>query len=93
MEPCNDRLSKMASRVVVAHPGQVRLIFNTKRKNDRVDAGKLAKLLFLDEVPTVYVPGSETRDWRKMIEFRRSLVQKQTAIKNSIRSLLRGEGN
>jgi hypothetical protein len=46
----------MAQKVVVAHPGQLRLIFRRKRKNDRGDAEKLAKLLYLDEVPAVYVP-------------------------------------
>lgn len=43
-------LSGLASQVVVAHPGQLRLIFRAKRKNDRVDARKLAKLLYLDEL-------------------------------------------
>ena len=46
-----ERLQGMARRVVVAHPGHLRLIFRSTRKNDRVDAEKLAKLLFLDEVP------------------------------------------
>ena len=47
----------MARRVAVAHPGQLRLIFRAKRKNDRVDARKLAKLLYLDEVPEAYAGG------------------------------------
>ena len=51
--PLHDALAKFASRVVVAHPGRLRLIFRSKRKNDRVDAQKLAKLLHLDEVPAV----------------------------------------
>ena len=87
-----ERLKRIAHSVTVAHPGLVRLIFNSKRKNDRVDAVKLAKLLYLDEVPRAYVPKQEVRDWRKMIEFRCSLVNKRVAIKNSIRSLLRGHG-
>jgi transposase len=78
--------------VVVAHPGQLRLIFRSKRKNDRVDAEKLAKLLFLDEVPPVHVPSAEVRSWRSMLEHRRKLVGEQTRTKNSIRSLLRGQG-
>ena len=62
-----DQLRRIAKRVTVAHPGQLRLIFRSKRKNDRVDAAKLAKLLYLDEVPTVYVPSIEVRDWRRLI--------------------------
>ena len=43
----HDALRKIASRVLVAHPGHLRLIFRSKRKNDRIDAEKLAKLLYL----------------------------------------------
>jgi len=87
-----ERLQSVARRVVVAHPGQLRLIFRSKRKNDRVDAEKLAKLLFLDEVPPVHVPSVEVRSWRSMIEHRRKLVAEQTRTKNGIRSLLRSQG-
>jgi len=87
-----EQLSTIARRVVVAHPGQLRLIFRSKRKNDRVDAEKLAKLLFLDEVPPVHVPSVEVRSWRSMIEHRRKLVAEQTRTKNGIRSLLRSQG-
>lgn len=82
-------LSRMARRVVVAHPGQLRLIFRAKRKNDRIDARKLAKLLYLDEVPEAYVPGEEVQSWRELIEHRRRMVDRQTTCKNAIRSLLR----
>ena len=87
-----DRLQTIARRVTVAHPGQLRLIFRSKRKNDRVDAEKLAKLLFLDEVPPVYVPNCQTRSWRSMIEHRRKLVAERTRSKNAIRALLRSRG-
>jgi transposase len=87
-----ERLSTISRRVVVAHPGQLRLIFRSKRKNDRVDSEKLAKLLFLDEVPPVHVPSVEVRSWRSMIEHRRKLVSEQTRTKNGIRSLLRSQG-
>ena len=50
----HDQLGPIAKRVVVAHPGQLRLIFRSKKKNDRVDAKKLATLLFLDQVPQVH---------------------------------------
>jgi transposase len=85
-------LGKVAQRVVVAHPGQLRLIFRSKRKNDRVDAEKLAKLLFLGEVPTVYVPSQDVRAWRQLIEYRIRLVNKRTRAKNSCRALLRSLG-
>ncbi|MHC4083138.1 MAG: IS110 family transposase, partial [Planctomycetota bacterium] len=87
-----EHLQTIARRVVVAHPGQLRLIFRSKRKNDRVDAEKLAKLLFLDEVPPVYVPSSDVRSWRGFIEHRHKLVCERTRTKNAIRALLRTHG-
>lgn len=87
-----DRLTKLAQRVVVAHPGQLRLIFRSKRKSDRIDAEKLAKLLYLDEVPGVYAPSADTRGWRAMIEHRVRLVCKRVRTKNGVRALLRGCG-
>ncbi len=45
------RLSKVAHRVVVAHPGKLKLISHCKRKHDRVDAIKLAKLLAVGFLP------------------------------------------
>jgi hypothetical protein len=68
------RLSALAERVEVAHPGKLRLIFRAKRKNDRVDAEKQAKLLYLDQVPRVHVPAADVRAWRGLIELRRRLV-------------------
>jgi transposase len=87
-----ERLKKMAQKVVVAHPGQLRLIFRSKRKNDRVDAEKLAKLLYLDEVPTVYVPSVQVRSWRAMIEHRQNLLAERVRAKNGLRALLRTHG-
>ena len=74
-----EHLNRIAQRVVVAHPGQLRLIFRSRRKSDRVDARKLAKLLFLDEAPPVYVPSADVRAWRGMIEFRTKLVAEALA--------------
>jgi transposase len=85
----HDLLTPIAERVVVAHPGHLRLIFRSKKKNDRVDAEKIAKLLFLDEVPQVHVPGVETRAWRELIVTRDRAVSRRTAAKNGLRSLLR----
>ena len=88
----HDQLTQHAAAVKVAHPGQLRLIFKSKRKNDRIDARKLAKLLHLDEIPQVHVPSINTRSWRKTIEFRQSLIRRRTAGKNRIRATLRSLG-
>jgi transposase len=90
--PLHDQLARRAERVVVAHPGQLRLIFRAKRKCDRVDGEKLAKLLYLDAVPAVHVPGVDVRAWRGLINYRRKLVGRRAAAKTQVRAFLRGLG-
>ena len=88
----HDLLCPVACRVLVAHPGQLRLIYRSKNKNDRNDAERLAKLLYLGEVPTVHVPSLEVRTWRELINCRSQMIAKRTRAKNVIRSLLRSAG-
>jgi transposase len=82
----------LAARVLVAHPGQLRLIFRSKTKDDRNDAERLAKLLYLGEAPAVHVPAPEVRAWRGLINCRGQLVAKRTRAKNGARALLRSAG-
>jgi transposase len=87
-----DLLARVAQKVVVAHPGKLRLIFKSKNKYDRADGRKLGLLLLLDQVPGVWVPPLEIRKWRELVEFRRTLVGKRTRSKNQLKMLLRGCG-
>src|SRR6516164_3667471 len=57
----HDLLRPLAARVLVAHPGRLRLIFRSTSKNDRNDAERLAKLLYLGEAPVVHVPSADVR--------------------------------
>jgi transposase len=85
-----EALASMAERVVVAHPGKLRLIYRSKNKNDRSDAKALARLLYAGMVPTVHVPGTDVRAWRRLICHRRQLVKERASVKNALRALLRG---
>lgn len=87
-----EELRRRADRVLVAHPGRLRLIFKSRKKNDRIDAARLAKLLYLDEIPTVHVPSEQMRSWRGLIEHRQRCVGERTRVKNSLRALLRTHG-
>src|SRR5689334_17063964 len=84
-----EALRPIAAHVAVAHPGKLRLIYGSKRKNDRVDAQKLAKLLLLDMVPPVHVPGVDVRGWRALIVLRQRVLQQVVRAKNRIRGVLR----
>ena len=84
-----ERLRPVSAHVAVAHPAKLRLIYGSKRKNDRIDAQKLAKLLLLDMVPPVHVPSIDVRAWRSLIVLRQRLLQQVVRTKNQIRAVLR----
>jgi transposase len=84
-----EQLRPLAAHVAVAHPGKLRLIYGSKRKNDRVDAQKLAKLLLLDMVPPVHVPSIDVRAWRSLIMLRQRVLGQMVRAKNQIRGVLR----
>lgn len=88
----HDLLTPIATQVVAANPGRLQLIFGSKRKNDRIDAEKLAKLLLVGAAVAVHVPSANVRLWRELITMRRRCVEKRTRAKNSLRALLRTVG-
>jgi len=61
---------------------------SVKRKSDRDDALKLARLSAVGQLPTVHVPEPSVRAWRALISYRHTLVRRQGAVKNSIRAVL-----
>ena len=63
-----------------------------KRKTERDDALKLARLSAVGQLPTVEIPPARVRQWRALILYRAKLVGRRKAIKNSIRSLLDRQG-
>ena len=85
----HDQLQGAGRQIQVAHPGKVRMIFRAKRKNDRIDARKLALLTFVDQVPQAHIPSAERRQWRSLIEFRRGQVEKRGGVKSRLRTILR----
>jgi transposase len=86
-----DHLQGPGRTVLVAHPGKIRLIFRAKRKNDRIDARKLAFLAFVNQVPLAHIPSAQRREWRGLIEYRRGLVEKRAGIKARLRAILRSQ--
>lgn len=79
----------LAAQVQVANPSRMPWLFRDGRKNDRIDAFKLAKLLHLNELPTVHLPRVEISAWRSLINHRRTLIKRRTMIKNGLRAILR----
>ncbi len=65
---------------------------NTKRKTDRDDALRLAKLAAAGDIVPVHLPEERVRQWRLLVAYRTRLVQRRTAMRNQIRSILDREG-
>ena len=65
---------------------------NVRNKTDREDALKLARLSAANDLELVYLPQRPIRHWRSLILYRHKLVQRRTAIRNSIHALLVREG-
>ncbi len=63
-----------------------------KRKTDRDDALKLAKLAATDQLPVVHIPELSVRQHRSLIKYRHALIDRRTGVKNTIRSLLDAQG-
>jgi transposase len=63
-----------------------------KRKTDRDDALKLARMAALGELPTAHVPSAEARQYRGLVAYRHRLVGRRTAVCNHIRALCQAHG-
>jgi transposase len=81
----------LPAKVVAANPEawQWRRV---KRKTDRDDALKLAKLALLDQLTIVHMPSPVQRQKRRLILHRRSIVSRRTQSRNAIRSIFSQQG-
>lgn len=87
-----DSLIDCVDSITVANPDKMTWIYRTTKKNDRMDARKMAVLLSISEIPAVYMPSKEVRQWRMVICHRKKLLEGLVAAKNRIRALLKSQG-
>jgi transposase len=87
-----DALLDEVDSLHVANPTKMTWIYRTAKKNDRIDARKMAVLLSINELPEVYMPSREVRQWRQTILHRQKVVQKVGQVKNRLRAALKSEG-
>ncbi|NJR63820.1 MAG: IS110 family transposase [Cyanobacteria bacterium CRU_2_1] len=89
----NDFCQSLGYKVLVANPSAEAWRWkNVKRKTDKDDALKLAKLTALEQVSPVHVPVAEHRQYRLLVKYRKTLVNRITRIQNTIRSLFDQQG-
>jgi transposase len=78
----------LAHRVLLAHPKKLRVIAESKRKTDKLDAQVLAEFLAYDEIPLAWRPSPRVRDHRTLVRYRHFLQRRITGAKNKLRHLL-----
>jgi transposase len=74
------------------NPGKLKLIANSDKKTDRVDAKELARMVRLGSVLESYVPTGEIRECRALVRGRKKLVESRTEYANKIHGLLADHG-
>jgi transposase len=87
-----DHLLPHAEKVKVAHPLMLRAIAAAKRKNDKIDAGKIADCLRCDFLPECYMASTEIRDRRRTLRYRNLVLKQMVQMKNRVSGLLMETG-
>jgi transposase len=78
-------LEPLADDWVLAHPGKMRVIAESAKKSDRLDAQTLAEFLALDMIPKSYRPTARQREHRKLVRHRAKCQQRVSHLKCRIR--------
>jgi transposase len=81
-------IEDLASRLVLAHPKKLRVIAESTRKTDKIDAEVLAVFLALDMIPEAHRPSPRIRQYRVLVRHRRWLSRRITSVKTKLRNKL-----
>lgn len=89
----HDLCCGLGYKVLVANPSTEAWRWkNVKRKTDRDDALKLAKLAAFDQIVSVHIPVAERRQYRRLVKYRKTLVGRINRVQNNIRALFDQQG-
>jgi transposase len=83
-----DHLLPHAETVKVAHPLMLRAIAAAKKKNDKLDAVKIADCLRCDFLPECHMASTEIRDRRRTLRYRNLVIKQMVQMKNRVSGLL-----
>lgn len=78
-------LEPMAESWVLANPGKMRVIAESTKKTDRLDAQVLAEFLALGMIPKAYRPTARQREHRVLVRHRVSCLRRVSRLKCQIR--------
>ena len=77
-----------AQRVVLAHPKKLRIIAESTRKSDKIDARVLAEFLAMDMIPSAYRPTPRQREHRVLVRHRCYVQRRITSVRTKIHRIL-----
>jgi transposase len=83
-----DTLKPFAGELQMGHPALMKAIGASKKKNDKLDARKIADLVRCNLLPACYVAPVEVRELRRMLRYRNLVVAQATRMKNKMSGLL-----
>jgi transposase len=81
-------IEPLAQKVVLANPKKLRVIAESTKKTDKLDAQVLAEFLARDMIPQAHRPTPRQREHRTLVRHRQYLRESATALKNKIRRIL-----
>jgi transposase len=85
-------LSELGHELVVGEAGKIRAQDPRQQKHDRRDAELILKLLVRGDFPKIWLPPSEERDVRVLLEHRHQLVQMRTRAQNGLQAIALSHG-
>ena len=81
-------LEPLADTVILAHPQKLRVIAESVRKSDKLDAQVLAEFLALDMIPLAYRATPREREHRRLVRQRVYLKKRIKSVRCKIRAIL-----
>jgi len=78
----------LAEKIVLANPNKLRVIAESTKKTDRLDAQVLAEFLARDMVPQAYIPTPRQRQHRALVRHRQYIRGRMSAVRCKIRRIL-----
>jgi len=89
----HDICTEEGYKMLVCNPNQEAWKWkHIKRKTDRDDALKLAKLAALDQLVPVYIPCRQQREYRRLVKYRQVVLGRINRVQNNIRAIFAQRG-
>jgi transposase len=83
-----DTLKPFAAELQMGHPAMMKAIAASKKKNDKLDARKIADMVRCNLLPACYVAPPELRELRRLLRYRNLVVGQAVRMKNKMSGLL-----